>query len=33
MDIKGTLHDAEGERWLTELKADRHERLNHRGFT
>jgi hypothetical protein len=33
VDIKGTFHDAEGERWLTELKADRHERLHQRGFT
>jgi len=33
VDIKGTFLDAEGERWLSELKADRHERLHQRGFT
>ncbi len=33
VDIKGTFLDAKGERWLSELKADRHERLHQRGFT
>lgn len=33
VDVKGTFLDAGGERWLSELKADRHERLHQRGFT
>jgi len=32
VDIKGTFLDAKGERWLSELKGDRHERLHQRGF-